>query len=235
VPRSSTPDSQLDPYSRLFTSPELDWDEIGSPVARRAIRAAYRALPADTHRGPAFDDPDKCPWEIHEYQQWLHQQLRDRGLAKALAGGQAFLPDCSDELSQPWRWLARLFAPRTIEQLTRHVAVNLEWYVDQSRPLRDPWKLASDLVFPTALLTALVAVPLLLTTGIGAGGWVIALGASLLVAALVYGLMLIFGRNTHKHRTNCAELYEYLLEAYSELDEQSAQAESLGQQLRGKV
>ena len=202
----------------LYDKPETDLEVI-SPVARRVLAAARKALPLNTHRGPAFDDLDGCPLEIHQYQIWLHARLRSSGLAKGLAGGPAFLHDVAGELSWPWNVLARLFAPRTYEQLTRRVAQNLEWYVDQSKPVSDPWKSASELFAPCLFCTALTMVVLYFATGLRELNWVLLTGSGMLLFAFIFTSLIVFSRNTHKHATNTAELYSYLAESYGEAAE----------------
>lgn len=189
---------------------------VVSPVAKRVLKTVRRTIPLGTTRGPAFDDPEKCPFEVHQYQIWLAARLKSSGLAAWLAGGPAFLPDVADELRWPWNVLARAFAPRSYEQLARKVAGNLEWYLDQSRPVRDPWKIAASLVPTTVWLTLFTFSLVFFTTGLRSADWVTATGVGLALFALIYTILMQYNRNTHFHATNTAELYRYLAETYSE-------------------
>jgi len=205
-------------YDRRFTEDAHKWEEVVSPVARRVVKAAWRMIPAATTWGPALDDPLNCPFEIHRYQIWLFERLRMNGLAKALAGGDALLPDITAHLAQPWRWLARLSPPRNYEQLTRQVARNLEWYLDQSRPPQDIWTQTQQKLPITAVLTAVLMASLGTGTGLFSLHWIVVVGLFILITLLLFGVVTLFGRNTFKHQTNCAELYHYLLEEYAEPD-----------------
>jgi hypothetical protein len=205
-------------YDRRFTEDSHKWEEVVSPVARRVIKTAWRMIPMGTTWGPALDDPLNCPFEIHQYQLWLFARLRASGLAKGLAGGEALLPDITAHLAQPWRYLARLVPPRTYEQLTRQLARNLEWYLDQSRPPEDIWTQTQRKLPITALLTGLLLAALGAGTGLFQLHWLAIIGLFILITLALFGLVTLFGRNTHKHQTNCAELFFYLLEEYAEPD-----------------
>ena len=197
-------------------TPQERWPDVTNPVALRILDRLYRSMPHGVHRGPAFDDPEKCTMELHDYQMWLHDRLRSSGLAKALAGGPEFLADASEHLTQPWRWIARLLAPRSYEQLALRVRNNLEWYVDQSRPIIDPLKKLESGFWPSLGLALLLQLAQFYCRGMQVGDWIAFLGETLLIIAVLLTASLLFGGNTLKHHTNAAELFWYLLEQYSE-------------------
>jgi hypothetical protein len=206
----------MSPVPGTVKLPEERWPHVTSPVALRVIERLYKAMPPGVHRGPAIDDPFNCAVEIHDYQQWLHEKLRRSGLAKALAGGPAFLADVSEHLDQPWRWIAGLLAPRKYEQLALKIRNNLEWYVDQSKPIRDPLKLASSVFWPSVALTLVLQLTLIIGREMLVFDWIAAFWKAILIFVVLFLTCLMFGKNTLKHHTNAAELYWYLLENYSE-------------------
>ncbi|MBN2083365.1 hypothetical protein JW859_14305 [bacterium] len=192
------------------------WPDITSPLARQVVATAYRQLPPGTDRGPAYDEPGSCPQEIHEYQLWLNARLRQSGLAKGLAGGLAFLPDPTDHLSWPWRYLARRYGPRNYGQLTRQIVQNLEWFVDQSQQLRDPWTIAGEQLPYSLLFTFMLFISMAPTTPIFRLHWLLVLAIFLGVWAFCYVLQVTWGRKSHRHKTNCAEFFHYLRREYSD-------------------
>jgi len=204
---------------RMFMGTDQLWPRVSNPIARDVIKTAYKMLPADTLYGPAFDDPEKCPPEIHEYQIWINEELGKSGLAKALAGGEAMLPDPTAHLPWPWKYLARRYGPKNLHQLTQFMVRNLEWYADQSTKLKDPWTIIAGQLPMTVLLSVLAIGALATSTPLYQVHWLILLGVALLMAGFVLALQLIFGRDSHKHKTNCAELYHYLVREYSDAEE----------------
>lgn len=218
-------DTWSDPLSRRFTGMAHMWPQVTNPVARQVVRAAYRMLPSDTHRGPAFDDPEKIPPEIHEYQQWLSERLEASGLAKGLAGGPAMLPDAAAHLPWPWRYLAQKYGPKNYRQLTRMIISNLEWYLDQSRVLRDPWTIASEQLPLSAIFTLLLLASLWMSTPLHGAGWFLVLVVFLLIFVFCFTAQLLWGRDSHKHKTNCAEFYHYIVREYSDSEQMLPQHE----------
>ena len=201
------------------------WPEITNPVIREVLTAAYRALPRDTFYGVVFDNPEYANIRIVDYQLWLGERLPHSGLAMGLAAGPDHLPDSTDELPQPWRYLARRYAPRNYTQLTRKIIFNLEWYVDQSRRPRDPWTIMSDIVPGTLWITGLLLATFLLTTSISRLPWLSICGVGLLLWAVVMLVTVLWGFDSHKHRTNCAELYHYLVREYSHVKHEDPERE----------
>ncbi len=208
-----------DPMSARFTGTAHLWPDVSNPHAREVIAAARGMLPLDTLYGPAFDDPEKCPPEIHDYQVWVNDALGRSGLAKGLAGGEAMLPDPTAHLPWPWRYLAQRYGPRNLRQLTQFMVRNLEWYVDQSKKLQDPWTIIANQLPMTMLLSVLSIAALATSTPLYQVHWSILFGIALLAAALVLAMQLIWGRDSHKYKTNVAELYHYLIREYSDAEE----------------
>lgn len=209
----------VDNLSRRYAGTDQLWPEISNPIAREVVRTAYRMLPADTTRGPAFDDPENCPMSIHDYQMWLRERLENSGLGKGLAGGAALLPDATAHLPWPWRYLAQKYGPRSYRQLTRMLIRNLEWYVDQSRVLRDPWTIAGEQLPLSALFTLMLLASLWMSTPLRGAGWFLVVLAFLLIFAFCFSIQLIWGGDSHKYKTNCAEFYRYVVREYSDSEQ----------------
>lgn len=206
----------VDYLARRFIGTDHLWPEISNPLARQVVKAAYHMLPSDTENGPAFDDPENCPMLIHEYQMWLRERLEASGLAKGLAGGPALLPDATAHLPWPWRYLAHKYGPKDYRQLTRMMINNLEWFVDQSRVLRDPWTIASEQLLLSAVITVLLMASFWLSTPLNGAAWFLVLVAFILIFAFCFSAQLLWGRDSHKHKTNCAEFYRYVRQEYAD-------------------
>lgn len=194
---------------------------IHNRLALQVLETVYHAIPPGTHHGAALDNPVNVAPVLHDYQNWVHDRLRASGLAKALAAGEAFLPDIAEELPQPWRYLARLFAPRNYRQLTLQVLGNLAWYLgERSRPMTPAHKIQS-VFWPTFFLTGLMLVTLLLATPLGTKPWSVIVLAALALAAFIFGTAYLWGQDTTgRASVNGAELYAYLLESYAEPGEE---------------
>jgi hypothetical protein len=199
--------SRYSPHARLLTN----------RLAYEVLETVYHLIPAGTRGGPALDNPLDIPPALHDYQNWLHQRLRDCGLAKALAAGPDFLPDIAEELPPFWRHIARLTAPRNYRGLTEQVTRNLAWYAGEGTP---PVTLAHNLhrsLLPSLILTVLVLPPMLATTALGGQSWPVIVLCGCILLAIIFGTVSMFGHDTTgRFRANCAELYAYLLESYAE-------------------
>ena len=199
--------SKWSPHARLLTN----------RLAYEVLEAVYQLIPAGTRGGPALDDPLAVPPALHDYQNWLHQRLRDSGLAKALAAGPDFLPDITVELPPFWRYVARLTAPRSYRRLTEQVAHNLAWYLGEGTPpVTWTHKLYRSLA-PALFLTALLLLSLLGATDLLKQSWAAIVLFSCTLFAFTFGIVSLYEQDTSgRFRANCAELYAYLLEAYAE-------------------
>jgi len=199
--------SSCSPHARLLTN----------RLAYEVLETVYHLIPAGTRGGPALDDPLSIPPALHEYQNWLHQRLRDCGLAKALAAGPDFLPDITFELPLFWRYIARLTAPRNYRQLTAQVTRNLAWYVGEGTPPVTLAHLLHRALLPSLFLTALLLLCLAGSTGLSTQPWPVLVLYSCILLAVIFGTVSMFGYDTTgRFRANCAELYAYLLESYAE-------------------
>ncbi len=209
----------LDLSSRIHSGTDSRWSEVSNPIARQVIATAHAMLPSDTHHGPAKDDVEKCPLEIVEYTVWLEERLPRSGLAKALAGGPEQMPDITLCLGQPWRWFAHLFRPRNYRQLTAGVIKNLEWYMDQSRVLRDPAKIAREQFPMSMLFTVVLMLSLSASTPLASQHWVILTGVGFLFWLFSFLVQLIWGKDNFRHKANCALFYHYIVHEYMDVDE----------------
>ena len=190
---------------------------VENRLAYDVLEAVYLAIPAGTRGGPALDDPRNTLQALYDYQLWVHRRLRESGLAKGLAAGEAFLPDITVELPQFWRYLARLFAPRNYRQLALQVLGNLAWYLGEDCQPVTPVHKAQAALPPTLLMTGLALLPLMLGTNLGTMPWPVILLAAIILAAFVFCIACFWGQDTTgRHSVNCAELYSYLLESYAE-------------------
>ncbi len=186
-------------------------------LAYEVLEAVYLIIPAGSGGGPALDYPLNAPVAVHDYQNWIHQRLPESGLAKALAAGPDFLPDITVELPWFWRQLARLTAPRSYSRLAVQVARNLAWYLGAGTPpVTLIHKLRSS-VAPALLITALLLLSLILTTGLGVQPWPVIGLVGLVLQAVVLAIVWSFGQDSSgKLIVNCTELYAYLLAEYAE-------------------
>lgn len=204
------------PTDRIFMGAEHFWPDVSNPIAKDVIATVFKMMPADTLYGPAWDEPDRHLIEVHNYQAWINEELGKSGLAKGIAGGEAMLPDPTAHLPWPWKYLARRFGPKNIKQRTTYITRNLEWYVDQSRKLKDPWTIAAEHLPMTFMLTVLMMGALATATPLYKVHWLILLGMTVLTTGIIFTAQHIWGRNTVNHKTNCAELFHYLIREYSD-------------------
>ena len=226
---------RLPPFELRLKRTDHLWEKVTNPIARSVLHTVWRMLPPDTVFGPTFDNPDKCPPELFEYQERINEALGKSGLAKALAGGEAMLPDPTAHLPWPWKYLARKYGPKNLQQLTRLVVNNLEWYVDQSVKLKDPWTIIAEQLPINLALTAMVMLAFVTATSINTAHWVALIGLTLGGAGLILAMQLIWGRETHKQKTNLAEFYHYLMREYSDTEEDPDEdPEKYRLRLRGK-
>jgi hypothetical protein len=190
---------------------------LSNPVAYEVLETIYIEMPPTVGGGPAIDNPANTLPMLYAYQCWLHKRLPQSGLAKALAAGADFLPDITAELDQPWRYLARLFAPRNYHQLTLQVVRNLAWYLGaECKPLTPIHRLKSSLGL-SLFATALAFWPLALNTSILQQPWPVILFTIILLEAAILATVMCWSQDAAgRHSANCAELYAYLLAAYAE-------------------
>lgn len=205
--------SRFSPHARLLTN----------RLAYEVLETVYHLIPAGTRGGPALDNPLDIPPALHDYQHWLHQRLRDCGLAKALAAGPDFLPDIAEELPLFWRYIARLTAPRNYRQLTAQVTRNLAWYAGEGTPPVTLAHLLYRALVPALVLTVILLPMLLATTSLGTQPWPVMVLCGCILLAVMFATVSLFGHDTTgRFRANCAELYAYLLESYAEPGPDSA-------------
>lgn len=203
--------------AQLSSNKKAGWERIENPAARRIARKL------GTLCGPLVD-PDNPDYNTLEfisdpaYAAWVRQRLRSAMLLSRLDEGLSQLPDIREHISPLFQMIESIYRPRNLEGTIIHLARNLEWYLDHSRPIQTSGLFAYQFV---VLVVSLVAALLLLTSqATRAGSIPLLLLAG--IQALAFALQLngtppSAGEQLRSSTMiiNCAELYRYLVELHT--------------------
>jgi hypothetical protein len=190
------------------------------------LLSAYRA--AGLHRLTAHATPFTGSVERDYSEYFVSQQLLDErarirtalqtsGLAQLIPCGLDGLPDITEAVPEMLRPFVRLQMPQRYSDLPRHVARNLDWYLDPARGTVGWHRLLSPgFLFVVAFLMQAMLLPLLLmfaTPGV----------SELLAVLVIYFpfiaitcLSIAQFRNQARDQLNALELYLYLRSCFRE-------------------
>ncbi len=187
---------------------QLDLETISSPAGRKAVETAYHHM---IHCGaPAKPHAET---EKEAYRVKLRRRLNNSGLAEALAAGPGVLPDITDHIAFPWRAWHRLFLPRDVAAMTKHVATYLDWYLS---PLKLHGVLPGSPWFLSAAITILGLGLAEMASSALFGGFS---ALRLLIFLGVFGLIQSLNRPaaiSEEQRLAAVEFYQYLVRIYQD-------------------
>ena len=163
------------------------------------------------------------------YRDWVREGLRASDLAQRLPAGLDALPDIYSAMSDPWRSIDRLWAPKTYPQLLKHLVRHLDWYIDPTQKVKPP---LSEIGTAVAYLGTTAGGLCMLA---GYKFWpLVGIGAAWILKFVYWiwgghrvGRKRISQYHSFRDMINSAELYYYLADQYADISEQEIRSSEL--------
>ncbi len=204
--------------------------QISNPAIKRMLRALSRISHTEDELADYQNLAHTILMDRYKHQLRIRKWLKASGVASRIPAGLEGFPDIYQALPGGLRPLYRIFRPRTYEQLIVHIAFNLDWYMD---PSKKSVGIRMDLspIFVPVFITLII-----LTSGLFLWwDFIVVKETTMLVVAFFAAMWWIFSASGPKHirqalhylpkifaprdvQLNAGELYQYLLDTYSEQD-----------------